>query len=97
VHVIEEAWLGRMRVATVFAYRLPAEPFEQHPEVGGYWISREAVEPAAIEPVDDLVGRHERAAIELRVLPSIWPLWHEVAGSTLEFSGIRLRYAAPAT
>ena len=97
VHVIEEAWLDRMRAATVFAYRLPAEPFEQHPEVGGYWISREAVEPAAIERFDDLVGRHERAGIELRALPNLWPLWNEVAGSTLEFSGIRLRYATPTT
>ena len=50
VHVIEEAWLDRMRAATVFAYRLPEERFEPHPEVGGYWISRDAVEPVAIEP-----------------------------------------------
>ena len=96
VHVIEESWLDRMRAATVFAYRLPEEGFEPHPEVGGYWISRAAVEPIEIERLDDLVGRHERASIELRVLPSIWPLWHEVAGSTLEFSGIRLRYASAA-
>lgn len=97
VHVIEETWLDRMRAATVFAYRLPKDRFEPHPEVGGYWISRDAVEPTAIEPVDDLVGRHERAAIELRVLPSIWPLWSDVAASTLEFSGMRLRNAAPAS
>ena len=85
-----------MRAATVFAYRLPKDRFEPHPEVGGYWISRDAVEPTAIEPADDLVVRHERAAIELRVLPSIWPLWNDVAASTLEFSGMRLRNAAPA-
>jgi hypothetical protein len=96
VHVIEEAWLDRMGAATVFAYRLPEDRFEQHPEVGGYWISRDTVEPVAVEPVSDLVGRHERAAIELRVLPNIWPLWNEVAASTLEFSGMRLRNAAPA-
>ena len=96
VHVIEEAWLDRMRAATVFAYRLPEERFEPHPEVGGYWISRAAVEPIEIERLDDLVGRHERAGIELRVLANLWPLWNDVAASTLEFSGMRLRYAAPA-
>jgi hypothetical protein len=96
VHVIEEAWLDRMGATTVFAYRLPEDRFEQHPEVGGYWISRDTVEPVAVEPVSDLVGRHKRAAIELRVLPNIWPLWNEVAASTLEFSGMRLRNAAPA-
>ena len=53
-------------------------------------------EPIEIEPLDDLVGRHERAGIELRALPNLWPLWNDVAASTLEFSGMRLRYAAPA-
>ena len=56
VHVIEDSWLDRMRGTTVFAYRLPEARFEPHPEVGGYWISRDTVEPLAIEPLDDLVG-----------------------------------------
>ena len=96
VHVIEESWLDRMRTTTVFAYRLPEERFEPHPDVGGYWISRAAAEPVETERLDDLVGRHERAGIELRALPNLWPLWNDVAASTLEFSGMRLRYAAPA-
>jgi hypothetical protein len=95
VHVIEESWLKRVRAATVFAYRLPEDRFEQHPDVGGYWISRAAVEPIEIETLDDLVGRHERAAIELRVLSNLWPLWNDVVASTLEFSGMRLRNAEP--
>ena len=96
VHVIEESWLDRMRTTTVIAYRLPEERFEPHPDVGGYWISRAAAEPVETERLDDLVGRHERAGIELRALPNLWPLWNDVAASTLEFSGMRLRYAAPA-
>ena len=96
VHVIEESWLDRMRATTVFAYRLPDERFEPHPEVGGYWIGRDTVEPIAIEPIADLVGRHEQAEIELRVLPNLWPLWNEVAASTLQFSAMRLRNAQPA-
>ena len=54
-----------------------------------------AVEPLEVEPLTDLVGLHERAEIELRVLPNLWPLWNDVAASTLEFSGMRLRNAAP--
>ena len=96
MHAVEEGWLERMRTADVYAYRLSEATFQPHPEVGGYWISRTAVEPVELIALDDLVGRHERAKIELRVPPSLWPLWNDVVGSTLEFSGMRLRYAAPA-
>ena len=95
VHAIEEGWLDRMRTTAVFAYRLPEPSFEPHPEVGGYWVARTAVEPEEVEPLGDLVVRHERAAIELRVLPNLWPLWDDVVASTLEFSGMRLRNAQP--
>ena len=96
VHAIEEAWLERMRTARVFAYRFPEPPFEPHPGVGGYWISRATVEPLEVRPLGDLVELHEDAGIELRVVPNLWPLWNEVAASTLEFSGMRLRNAQPA-
>jgi hypothetical protein len=95
VHAIEEGWLERMRTTAVFAYRLPGQSFERHPEVGGYWVARATVEPEEVEPLGDLVVRHERAAIELRVLPNLWPLWDDVVGSTLEYSGMRLRNALP--
>jgi hypothetical protein len=95
VHVIEESWLDRVRAATVFAYRLPERDFERHPGVGGYWVSRTAGEPLALEALGELVERHERAEIELRALPNLWPLWNDVAASTLEFSGMRLRNATP--
>jgi len=38
---------------------------------------------------------HAAAGIELRITPSIWPFWRRVAGSTVEFSGCRLRNAGP--
>ena len=95
VHAIEGAWLGRVRAAHVVAYRLPEETFAPHPEVGGYWISRESVEPVELVELDDLLSRHAEAEIELRVMPNLWPLWDRVAASTLEFSGIRLRNARP--
>jgi len=45
--------------------------------------------------VDDLVGRHAAARIELRITPSVWPFWRRVASSTVGFSGSRLRNATP--
>jgi hypothetical protein len=96
VHIVEEGWLERMRTAEVFAYRLPDAGFEPHPSVGGYWIARKSVEPLEVRPLGDLLAVHEGAAIELRALPNLWPVWNEVVASTLQFSGMRLRYAQPA-
>jgi hypothetical protein len=95
VHAIEERWLPRLRSTRVVAYRLPEEPFAPDPEVGGYWLSRVPVVPLEIVELGDLVERHDRAGIELRVVANLWPLWDRVASSTLEFSGIRLRNAQP--
>ena len=91
VHAVETGWLERLRVARVVAYRLPADSFEHDGD--GFWVSRKPVEPLELVEVGDLVARHSKAEIELRVVPSLWPLWERVAASTLEFSGIRLRNA----
>jgi Family of unknown function (DUF6886) len=95
VHITESGWLDRIRSAKVVAYRLPEDSFTPHPEVGGYWLSREAVAPAELVELGDLLGLHARSGIELRLVPNLWPLWNRVAASTLEFSGIRLRNALP--
>lgn len=94
IHVMESAWLERMRSCRVYAYQLPAATFRVH-ETGGYWVSEEPVEASDRVAVDDLVGRHADAGIELRVTPSLWPFWSRVAASTVEFSGVRLRNAGP--
>jgi hypothetical protein len=95
VHAVEAGWLDRIRSARVVAYRLPADSFAPHPEVGGYWVSQEPVEPFELVELGDLLGRHAEAGIELRLVPSLAPLWERVIRSTLEFSGIRLRNASP--
>jgi hypothetical protein len=95
VHAVEEGWLERVRTTRLYLYRLPARPFAEDPEVAGYWVSREAVDPLELIAIDDLVGRHAAAGIVLRAPSNLWPLWDEVVASTLEFSGIRLRNARP--
>jgi hypothetical protein len=94
VHVIEADWLGRLRECRLHAYRLPQGPFRPH-EVGGYWVADEPVEAVDQEIINDLLGSHAAAGVELRVTPSIWPFWRRVVSSTVEFSGSRLRNSAP--
>jgi hypothetical protein len=94
VHVMEGGWLRRMQECRLYAYRLPSAVFRPH-EVGGYWIADEPVDAIDRVVIDDLVGRHADAGIELRITPSIWPFWRRVANSTVEFSGSRLRNSAP--
>ena len=95
VHAVEAAWLDRIRAARVVAYRLPETSFTPDDEVGGYWLSREPVEPLELVELCDLLGLHARAEIELRLVANLWPLWDRVVASTLEYSGMRLRSAAP--
>jgi hypothetical protein len=60
-----------------------------------FWVSAETVD--AIERVElgDLLALHAAAGIELRVVPRLLELWERVVASTLDYSGIRLRNAAP--
>jgi hypothetical protein len=94
VHVIEADWLHRMQTCRLYAYRLPTGPFRPH-GVGGYWVADEPVDAIERVVVDELLGRHAGARIELRITPSIWPFWRRVTASTVEFSGSRLCNTAP--
>jgi hypothetical protein len=90
VHVIEPAWLERMRSVRLHAYRLPDATFEPEDR---YWISLVAVEPTQCVGLADLLELHAAAEIELRIAPKLIELWDRVTASTLDFSGIRLRNA----
>jgi hypothetical protein len=95
VHAIEWDWWNRFRSARVYLYRMPADRFTVHAPEAGYWVSHEAVKPLGQVVLDDLMRAHAEARIELRLVEDVWPLWDRVVGSTLEFSGIRLRNARP--
>jgi hypothetical protein len=91
VHLVQTDWLAAMRSTRVVAYRLPPETFKQYGRAAGYWVSREPVTPLDLVELGDFLDKHADAGIELRIVPKLWPTWREVIGSTLGFSGIRLR------
>ena len=96
VHAIEFGWLRRMQTARLYAYRFAAGPFRPFGEPPSAQVATGPVEPlGAPEPVGDLLALHEDAGIELRLMVNLWPFWRRVVGSTLGFSGIRLRKAVP--
>jgi len=90
VGVIESGWLERFRSARVYAYRLPPKSFEPWDK---FFVSRETVEPLELVELGDLLARHADAGVELRIAPTLYPLWDKVVESSLDFSGIRLRNA----
>jgi len=82
-----------MRRVKLYAYRLPSETFEPWDK---FFVSRQTVVALELVELRDLLARHAEAGVELRIAPSLYPLWEKVLASTLDFSGIRLRNAVRA-
>jgi len=95
VVAIEAAWMPAMRAATLYQYALPPDTFAPLDEGAGYYVSRVGVTPLALTAVRDLLAALLARGVELRVLPSLWPLRERVIASSLQFSIIRMRNAQP--
>jgi hypothetical protein len=91
VAVVEERWLERLHSVELFAYRFPPESFAPWDK---FFVSRETVVPTELVPLGDLVEQHRAGGTDLRTADALYPLWDNVIGTTLDFSGIRLRNAA---
>lgn len=95
VVAVESGWLGRLRSCRLYCYHLPPETFECVDECAGYFVSRVPVVPARVEIVDDPMAEILKRGVELRFVPSLWPLSDAVVASSLRFSLIRMRNASP--
>ncbi|MBD0372493.1 MAG: hypothetical protein ICV60_16740 [Pyrinomonadaceae bacterium] len=95
VVAVESGWLERLRSCRLYCYHLPPETFECIDECAGYFVSRVPVVPARVEVFDDLIAELIRRGVELRFVPSLWPLRDAVVSSSLQFSLIRMRNALP--
>ena len=95
VVAVESQWLEQLRSCRLYCYHLPPETFECLDECAGYYVSRVPVLPVVVEVFDDPIAELLRRGVELRFVPSLWPLRDAVAASTLLFSLIRMRNALP--
>jgi hypothetical protein len=94
LHAIELGWLDRMRTTTLYRYDLPPASFRPWGDVSGQYIADATVEPLAVTVFDDLLSGHVEANIELRLVPSLWPLIDEVTEDEFDFSIVRKHNAA---
>lgn len=90
VHAIEEGWLARVQECELWVYRFAVDGFEPWPDADGYWVSDVAHAPVDVVPVGDLLERHRERGIELRVLPDLRELRHQVIDSGYRFSMCRM-------
>jgi len=95
LHAIELGWLDRMRRVALYRYDLPADDFVPWESASGQWICEHDVEPLAVEPLGDLLTAHVAAGIELRLVPSLWPLRDAAVDDRWDFSLVRMANASP--
>lgn len=95
VVAFEAAWLARVQTCTLHIYEMPAATFREVLPQAGYWVSREAVVPLAVQVRGGLLRALTAAGAEVRVLQDFWPLYDAVIASTMDYSILRKRNAAP--
>src|SRR5262249_45846290 len=95
VVAIEDAWSDRVRSCRLYCYQLPAAPFTCFDECAGYFVSRAPVTPIGAHVINDPLAEPRERGVDVRFLPYLWPLRDSVVASTLLFSMIRMRNAAP--
>ena len=95
VVAIETAWLQALCTECLYIYALPNETFQPVNKGAGYYISRQGVTPRSMQPIEDILACLAASDVEVRITPSLWPLRDAVFQSTMRFSFIRMRNAAP--
>ena len=96
VIAIVARWLPIIQKTTLFCYEFEATTFSLVDECADYYVSYEEVRPTRVRRINDLLGElTRRNNIELRITPELHTLAVKIAASSLNFSIIRMRNAAP--
>jgi len=95
IHAIELDWLQIMSSSVLYRYRFDASAFHPWAEASGQWTSDRPVDPIDVERIDDLIGCHIAAGIELRAVPNLWPLRDQAVDGPWNYSLVRFQQALP--
>lgn len=83
--------LDMVRAARIYRYTFDAAGFAPWAEADGQYVSADVVHPIEVEPIDDVLGLHAAAGVELRFTPLLGPLMDRMLASGLPFSFVRIR------
>lgn len=86
-------WLERIRDASIYRYSFDASAFAPWSDADGQYISGDVVYPETVEVLDDLLGLHAEAEVELRFTVRLGTLMDQMLVSGLPFSFVRIRDA----
>lgn len=89
---IEWRWLAAMHSAELYRYEMDPSRFRPLADDPWMLVSFAEETPLSVEAVGDLVEAHATEGVELRLMPSLAPLFGAWEHS-FHFSGIRLRNA----
>lgn len=91
---VETGWLDQMCACRLYRYEFdPAWFAPSTQDVAGQFESTTAVEPVEVVVLDDLLGMHAEADIELRITPMLGTLTDRILESGLPFGFANLRDA----
>ena len=90
---VESRWLDGVRNARVYRYAFDSAPFVPWAEAEGQYISTEVAYPRSVDVLDDLLGMHAGAEVELRITPTLGTLMDRMLASGLPFGFVRIRDA----
>ena len=91
---VESGWVDRIRSTVLYRYEMPIEKFTPRLDDSGHYVCPDTVVPLKVEPMRDLLGAIVAEGVEVRIVDRLGPMWRRVhRGSTLHFSGTRLRNA----
>jgi hypothetical protein len=89
----EQSRLDQIRSTRIYRYTFDAAEFEPWPEADGQYFATDVVYPREVDVIDDLLGAHCAAGVELRLTPRLGVLMDAMLASGLPFSFVRIRDA----
>ena len=86
-------WIDGVRRGRIYRYAFDGDQFAPCTGAEGQYISGEVVIPRSVDVLDDLLGLHAAAEVELRFTPKLGSLMDRMLASGLPFSYVRIRDA----